>query len=334
MDLSINHPIQAWQIEDFQALSANVYKLVGSDNSEIVIKQEDFNHFPGRKEALTTNLNIMHAVDKAAKVVVLPLTEVEEIRAYVRRQEKVRNFFGAPMPVDLQRLSELLRTGGKKWFKMEVKQIFELDKAAHYDRRTHILTRNKPLVQQFAAALNAPSGLEKLGQIIAVDLFNGNTDRFCVEGGVGFDGVQLRFLVNVGNVMLSAGKPIGLDALDPHALVKATRVSLQGQDPDHTWGGYLLGPTHTWKPREGKAVTMGAFVEGVVDDLETVLGPRNRKLFILKKTRLTIHAKLRLKQGMTSGMNLIRRHLRTLGPLPRLPIALQDKIRALGWIPL
>jgi hypothetical protein len=330
MDLSINNTLDA---DDILAVSMPspghpVYILSGPNLSRLVIKQEMtyMAHGTGQKESLRTNVNIMHAVDKDAHIVVMTAAEVQEVRDFVQHEQLVANAVGGALSPALQNLSNAL-AGGGKWVKMGVKRMSDL-KAAGLDR----IAGDKMGVRQFAAALNADGGLEKLGKILAADLFNDNQDRCSVGGGMAFNSVGLRYLVNVGNVLLSSGKLSGLDSWDPGGPTKETRQHLAAVDPNNEWGGYLLGPAGQVTVN-GNVVTRDAFAAGVIADLEVVLGPRKRRLGILRKQRLDKHAKTRLLTGMTSGAGKIRTHLRGIG-FNALPVLIQDKVTALGWIPL
>lgn len=336
MALSVNSPIDANDILMVSVLAQGhpVYLLRGPNLSRLVIKQETVSFNGGRKEALRTNVNLMHAVDTNARVVVLSGAEVQEITNYVQHEAYVCNLIGTTLDPDLQDLSNALAANGK-WVKMGVKQLANLESAGN--ARINNNNPDKTGVRQFAAALNAAGGLEKLGEILAVDLFNDNQDRFCVQGqGPAFNGNNLQFMVNVGNVLLSSGRPSGLDSWDPTGPTRRTRQQLANADPNTEWGGYLLGPAAS-VTINGNVITRDAFARGVIADLEVVLGPRDRKLPILRKKRLEKHAETRLKQGMTSGATKIRTHLRTLagaGGVAALPAMVQDKVNALGWVPL
>jgi|SRR5262245_13033935 len=333
MSLSIDQPILANEIADACSLAGEnhtVYLLQGFDKSKLVIKKEKIGAFgegEGRKEALRTNLNLMHAVDRDAKVVVMTGAEVEAIKVYVDYLRHVAMATGEALSREIQFLWDRLGEGGK-WTKMRFKQLTQLDKAVE-DR----LGGNKAGVRRFAAKLNAPGGLEKLGEIIAVDLFNDNGDRFCLEGGMGFNGTILQFLFNLGNVLLSAGQVSGLDSFDPNSPHKKPRQPLSR---DYAWGGKLLSADSV-RVRD-RVITKGSLAEGIVADLEVVLGPRDRKFFLSRKQRLAIDAKRRIKQGIASGTTKIRDHLRRLagqaGGVGNLSVSMKEKIDQLGWDPL
>jgi hypothetical protein len=342
MALSIHNPIVANEIDSVHSLRRlKIFKLVGFQNERLVVKLEQMLHGLdktqpdqklGRKEALSVNVNLMRSVDPDAEVVVLTGDELQAIREYIDYQLKIARELRNPLSVPVQELSQALEFGGK-WVKMEFKDLMNLDDVGN-DR----LGGNKTGVRQFAAALKAPGGLEKLGEIIAVDLFNHNRDRFALRTTTEFNNIRLKFLVNIGNVFLSSRQVSGLDSWDPFSTLKVTRKHLNEQLGHNEWGGYLL-QEHGTVTINGRVITRGVFAEGAIDDLETVLGPRDRNFFLLRNKRLPMDAKRRLKQGMMSGATKIRDHLRELRRREqfqgkRLPVLLQDKITALGWDPL
>src|SRR5262245_48534959 len=303
-----------------------VYVLHGVNLTRLVIKQEMtlMALRSGQKEAMRANLNLMHAVDADAHIVLLNANELQEVRAFVQHEQVVANAVGGALSPVLQNLSSALGGGGK-WVKMDFKRMRNLEDAGD-DR----VAGNKAGVRYFAAALNATGGLEKLGEVLAADLFNDNQDRFSVEGGTAFNHTNLQYLVNVGNVLLSSGKPSGLDSWDPGGLTRQTRLRLANLDPTNKWGGRLLSAAGSVTVN-GNVITRDAFATGVIADLEVVLGPRKRKIPALMRThRLEKHAKTRLLTGLTNGSAKIHGHLKGIG-FNQLPVLIQDKVTALGW---
>src|SRR5262245_24640540 len=123
MPLSVNNPILANEIADAQLLAHHrVFRLVGYQNEQLVIKLEltlhrldktQPNQHLGRKEALRTNVNLMHSVDPDAKVEVLSGAEVEAVREYVEFQRQIARELNNPLSVDLQDLATALGHGAK-----------------------------------------------------------------------------------------------------------------------------------------------------------------------------------------------------------------------------
>jgi hypothetical protein len=339
MVLSLNTDITTADIQEVTQFNPDhpVYLLHG-DLSNLVIKHETVfpNRFVNGRTALGINLRIMQAVDAKARVVAMKPSEVFDVAAFVAHEKAVAKAANSEVSAVLNNLGRALLAPGK-WVKMEVKDLKDLDKAG----TARIKADNKAGVRQFAAAFNADGGLEKLGEVIAADLFNDNHDRFDVaapaNGQLKFHEIPLTFLRNVGNVLLSSGKVIGLDSWDPNSDPNSdTRdplKNLAAQDPNNVWGGYLLVP--------GGSVTVGGyyitredFAKGVIADLEAVLGPRSRSFPGLRTKRLVKGATGRLLQGMTNGVLKIRSCLRNMAPTIGLPPMLQDKANALGWNPL
>jgi hypothetical protein len=332
MVLSLDQEITAHEIFSVQALSNGhpVWQLRGPGPSSVVVKREEVRLGGGRKEALHHNLWLMRAVDSDARVVVLTRAEVDAIGDFVQDEKTTAELLHRDVDADMQRLSDSLEHPLGKWVKMGFKQLVNLEDAGH-DR----IDGNKAGVRQFAAVMNAAGGLEKLGAILAADLFNDNNDRFSVEGGGGtFHGTPLQFLVNPGNVLLSSGRLSGLDSWDPTSPTRNARANLNTLDPHRKWGGHLLRPGGTVNIN-GRVITQEGFARGVIADLETVLGPRNRQVLGARTKRLEKGARGRLQQGMWSGAQKIRSRLRVMARKPRpLPLLLQDKAHMLGWNPL
>ena len=113
-----------------------------------------------------------------------------------------------------------------------------------------------------------------------------------------------------------SGRVSGLDFLDPGSENKSHQMSVADQGE---WGGKLLR-------RDEKSNRM-KFVHKVVDDLNDVLGPRNRKAFFLRKNRLGSDACNRLNWGMEDGALKIKAMLKTKRDLPA---GTADRLRLLG----
>jgi hypothetical protein len=167
-------------------------------------------------------------------------------------------------------------------------------------------TPNKTSLHAFIATLKNPGGLERLGQIIAVDLFNGNKDRFFPDtpftktiGGVTFN---FRCLVNPGNVFRvdlgTGGSEIGaLDFVDPNSEYKDSTIPLATAEAtamSGPWPGRVLAD----------ASRRTAFADDVVHDLEAIVSPHGyvRKLGLYRSSRIT--------NGMVQGAQLIRNKLK------------------------
>jgi hypothetical protein len=320
MPLDLNTLIEPSSIFSIKALSPGhpVYLLEGwTLGTGLVIKQES----TIAAKNVKTNAMIMHAVSPGATAVPLKPAELQALRTWSTANPES----AAGRAV----VSDLVQTG--TWLKMKAAQgLIDLKGAANA-----ALAGDKSDVRLIAKALNAPGGLEALGAIIAADAFNANNDRFAFDGqgGMNWQGSRLQCLANVGNVFIAANKsgamtPIGLDTWDPGSQHKDLRDPLNEQLA--RWPGRLLAD-----PAKADRTT---FADMVVDDLETVLGPRNRNFFakaLVGTDRLDRQAKPRVVTGIEAGARKIRDYLKhRYGPASRqtLPVGLAQRLSAAGWL--
>lgn len=190
---------------------------------------------------------------------------------------------------------------------------------------------DKSGIRAIAAALSAPGGLEALGEILAMDAFNGNIDRFDMSPNPQGD-KGCRRLVNIGNVAvcLQNGviKPVGMDPFSADSnLGDVTKKGMPGLErpglPREEWTGYRLKPDQRpWRIK---------FCEDVAWDLEHMLGPRNRVIRGLATNRLPRDAALRLAAGMDMGTARLKTRLLAMRDQRRAPPRLISAIVALGW---
>jgi len=204
---------------------------------------------------------------------------------------------------------------------------------------------NKTDVRRFATALNREGGLEQLGRICAADAFSANNDRFCFDewygmnpgggaNGENHEGAALRCLRNVGNVFIVTADDgldhlSGLDMFDPNTRFRSWDESIATVENtfNERWPGRLLSP---W----GSDVRE-AFSQAVVEDLETVLGERNRRFCFARKKRLVKGAEQRVLAGIEAGAASLRSRFVGPGRTPKDPRArdgLKERFRLLGWI--
>lgn len=320
MPLDLKTLIEPSSIFAIKALSPGhpVYLLEGwTLGTGLVIKQES----TLAAKNVKTNAMIMHAVSPGATAVPLKPAELQALRTWVT---------GNPDSTGGRALvSDLGQTG--TWLKMNAAQgLIDLKGAANA-----ALAGDKSDVRLIAKALNAPGGLEALGAIIAADAFNSNNDRFAFDGmgGMNWNGARLQCLANVGNVFVASSKsgaatPIGLDTWDPGSQHKNLREALNEQLS--RWPGRMLADA-----AKAERVT---FANMVVEDLEMVLGPRNRNFLakaLVGTDRLDKQAKPRVVAGIESGAQKIRDYLKhRYGPASRqtLPVGLAHRLGALGWL--
>lgn len=297
--LSTRTPISAADIHSIAALKAGtVFQLFGFGDDRgridsIVIKQERGQ----RANDVAVAGMLMSVVDRSARVVVLSPEELQQLKLFAQGGE-------VPDVAALnaaQDLAATLNVPGA-WVKMGVKRLTTLDEAVN--RRLDPNNPSKADVRVIARALKKSGGLEKLGEIIAVDLFNGNDDRFGPPFNLNpgqFNGVPLQAVYNVGNVFVACsgsgkGSVIGLDSFGPTSEVKDVD---DGHVDLRRWGGLLLRPD--------KAAEREQYAGLIIADLEALLGPRNRKIRFASQNRLGTGRKKRLTKGMEQGARKLQK---------------------------
>ena len=332
--LSLRTPLKAEDIYKVSELAPGhpVFQLDGwGDGSNkidsIVLKVESGNARDVQYATLMMNL-----VDKNSAQVVLTPQELQELRTWARSSDvpDVETFRVA------QKITQTLGQPGT-WLKMGLKQLKTLDDAV--GKRLDPNNPDKADVRVIAKALKNHGGLEKLGEIIAADLFNGSNDRFAYPAlqGAGqagkYPGILLRTIQNVGNVFVAcdgngSGKPVGLDNFDPFSQSRYIEgAQAQQMDlSDQTWGGHLF--------LKRNAASREDFAGAVVSDMEALLGPRNRKSQFLSQNRLGTARKKRILAGIDSGAKKIHdkfQALRRTANGRQFPEGIARKLTALGW---
>lgn len=323
--LSINKPIVYTDIYNIVALSPGhpVFRLDGWGDGKgkvdsIVIKQESTHEVAtsAHRRDVRVATQLMTMVDSNAKTVVLSTAEVQQLKTY-SDGGNVADSTGLATAAELKRL---LGNPRGVWTKMEVKKLLSLDHAMAGRQKG-----DKTDVRVIAAALKNPGGLEKLGKIIAVDLFNGNNDRFVWPPPGQKDPSMPRAfqaIWNIGNVMIASGSPIGLDSFDPANDFNKMTMDVR-QHTVNPWAGVLL--------IGDRKVDREKFVRDVIDDLEMALGPRNRKIAFASTNRLGTNRTKRLLDGMLAGRKIIQQAVVPLKNRPNLPIGMVSRIAVLGW---
>ncbi len=326
MSLAIRNTIVEAEIYTIQKISDGhpVYLLEGFDDmpqDTLVVKLEG-GQAPA---AVAANVKIMNVIDKSAKQKVLTPTEVQELRNWA-------GFFVHNAPVDVTAArafaADLVQPG--TWVKMGTKRLTTLDSAM-----TARLAGDKADVRLIARALKRNGGLEKLGSILVADLFNGSSDRFVYPGPgmpVPFATGAFQHLQNIGNVFVSCDqnnlvRPIGLDGFDPYSDFKNPGMTVNAQEHGSVdqWPGRLLASTQGPARRQ--------FATGCVADLETVLGPRNRKIRFASKLRLGGNAGHRIAAGMDQGINVLKQKMLAwrANPAKPMPPVMTSRMQVLGW---
>lgn len=296
-----------------------VYLVVG-DSEKIVVKRDNTPqpHDPRNMRYALRNMKI---VDRTMESRQLTSDELNALETFVELQRVESTLLNMPLPPAVTALSQdILHTGSNTWLKTNFFEgLINLEGAATQARRDG----DKGGIRAIAKALSAADGLEKLGRILAIDCFNGNDDRFDFSDAPVVNAGYHR-LTNPGNVAVCLQnnmlRPVGMDA---YAGSAEFRSLAEAGRPDPRWAGYRLRDDQKpWRMR---------FAQEVAADLETALGPRNRKVFFASKNRLPGNAGERIARGMDDGITELKKTLlRIFAPNAR-PPGLSARMIALGW---
>lgn len=317
-----------------------VFLLLGNPNdtpqSKIVIKAESATT-PKQKTGMALIARLATAIDPKAGQYAMSAAEVSDLNDWAKQEQTV---FGTRNS-DLNELVKNLANPASSWIRMDLQQLSDLEKA---QAALEAAKKDKAGVRAIAAGLTAAGGLEALGHIIALDLFNGNNDRFTWPGP-GSDkpkGGKYNHLMNVGNVLLSASAtgaltPIALDSFDPgstYSNLSYTAVADQeqyerqlfgqtnAQGLPFEWPGRLLDPA--------RSVDLSRFLQGIVDDLNIALGPRSRRIPFATKKRLTGNAAARLQAGVAQAVPILKQKVVTDTDFGN-ELLIQDRRQILNW---
>lgn len=308
MPLSLNSPIQTTDIQEIKDLGShgNVWLLKGFHQDKIVVKLEKGNTV----EIKSANVGIK-AIAPSAKLKILSPTELTAIDQYIlnfEEAEKEYKLLGMPLSVAEKQATKNfknLRFSRLTFLKMEPVNVMDLGES--YWKR---MDGDKRDLRAFIATLNDTGGLERLGKIIAVDLFIQNGDRFwpnddgffrkifmdTPDGGVDQSRFKTRCLVNVGNVFrIDTGNGAEVGALDFVGSVWDINKPLAECEKTHgKWGGRYLADK----------AKLNSFAKDVAHDLETVLNPHRSKFSL--KSKLKGDAARRIVHGMVEGVQAIK----------------------------
>ncbi len=334
--MNLNMPIPTQSIQSIRQLAeGHPVFLVNIENGCFVVKAEDTQVNRNLKD----QLEIMNVIDPNAFTRVLTKPELMGLRDWVRQNgdslEETRNGYmldklsGAlrpPMPPPM-RGAAIQRMQESVWIVMHAKANLKDLEGAGKKRQEG----DKTEVREIAKALNEPGTLEKLGEIIAADAFNGNQDRVNFEGhgkrweenGQKF---SLECIQNPGNFFVAqqGGKStvFGLDSFDPTNQFKDLDTFAKASD-GFNYPGTVL--------RQDAGPARQALAQKIVNDMEMILGPRNRKIIFASTKRLPQDATARLVRGMQSGALKILNHLKSKYRGRPQSQAFQERLRALGW---
>ena len=321
MPLSINSPIT---LNDIQYIGMHkrdkVFWIEGQNNDKLVIKYE------GVSDLQIKSANAMiKAVDPGVRVKILTRAEMQALRDFVKNWEDIWDYFdelkrqGCPVNapdgsreaiLSLKRALDMSVKYQDSFYKMGSQEIRDLGGALN--KR---IDGDKSELKAFLAVLTQPGGLERLGQVVAVDLFNGNSDRLFPNrtdvqtiGGISFN---FKTVANIGNVftVLSGGgfKVSALDFIAPNSEFKDHNQPLANQesgdpaDNDSQYNGQWPGKLLVDRKARQK------FAKDIVDDLEMIFHPKKHKLSLKKK--LPFNAAKRIDNGMVAGAQSLKRRL-------------------------
>jgi len=306
VSLSVNNPIVAIEIDKIKMFKElKVWLLVGFNNDKVVIKK-DAVFAPQIKSSSPA----IKAIAPNSKLKILTPAENNALMSYVTNYEEwAREYeaMGAILdPEEDQAVKDLKEALGpnfrEPFVKMEAQNVTDIEKAL--EQRA---AGNKTNLRAFTATLNGPGGWERLGQIVAADMFNGNRDRFYPNLGRALDfrghTLKMHVLVNPGNVFrvdATHGSQVGaLDFVDPNCFFKDINepLAVGEQRTGKKWPGRLLANKSDRK----------RLADEIVHDLELVLNPR-KSMFSLK-TKLKSGAADRLVTGMIEGAKQIKTKL-------------------------
>jgi hypothetical protein len=319
MELGVDKPILEPLIYFVKELKAGAaYMLNGYGTDRVVVKLDSGAYTDQDVRFLG---GVMASIDPSVRPIVATPSDILEMDKWANGTMPTEDLVASAQV--MKSALNMARAAGNKIVKLKALNLVILEDAAK-----KMGEGDKTDVRFIAAALNAPGGLEKLGQVIAADFFIGNTDRFVYPPpGCKWQGQRLKTLQNVGNVFIAIdekqdkGRVAGLDILDPSNGHKNTSGKLKD---GYEWMGELLD--------KSKAEKRMKFCHDVIDDLNYILGPRNRKFSFLETKRLGSQAANRLYQGMKTGCEKIQGiclpYRKAHGTLPT---GLEDRFAKLNW---
>ncbi|AMY07277.1 hypothetical protein LuPra_00444 [Luteitalea pratensis] len=342
--MNIDQSLSANGLQRIRQLAAGhpVFLLTYQDGA-CVIKADS----AGKNKLLKDPIEIMNAIDPHARSRVLGKQELMAIKGWAsgnagNLDEKTPGYLitelgkallpplppmaGQRTPVSQQQSVFIVMPAKQQL--MDLKEAGS--EALGLDADGHPTVRDKGKVRQLADVFKQHGTLEKLGNILAVDAFNGNQDRINFQDNVqvrSWHGQPMRRMQNIGNFFVGEGGDgrltvLGLDVFDPvNQFQDFDRFAETDFDP---FPGRALRPDA--KPQRQK------LAQDVAADLETVLGPRNRKLGFLKQTRLPNDAAIRIERGLDDGAKKILAYLKAKYANGGIPIAISQRLQACGWM--
>jgi hypothetical protein len=310
MPLSVNSAIVPDAIDRVKMLKSNsVYLLNGLENDKLVIKREYT-----EQSVIDSSKSMAKTIDPRARLKVLIPAELAALHLYISSFEKSeRDYEVLGMPfsaidkkavADLKSCMNTVQMYAGNFLKMDPVEVADLWTALE-DRLGP--NADKTDLRSFTSSLNARGGLEKLGQLIALDLFNDNTDRFNAfhpsSIPVGQRLFEMRCLTspqNVFRIRTEAGFEVGvLDYIPLSSQFRNINIALaEGERlAGAKWPGRILADKSQRKE----------FAKDIVHDLEKLLHPNKKKYSL--KTKLKNDPVSRIITGMVEGCRLMSARL-------------------------
>lgn len=315
MALSMAENIKQSDIHEVKLLKdMKVFLLIGITDERLVIKIDSV----GTDQIKDAN-RVAKVIDRSARVKILTRQEVFELKTYVATYNELVAFYDAMgmtnvpfLRSDKETMDQLksqldnLDKYPEPFVKMEAMRLQNIQAALEERAKG-----NKAVVRDIATTLKRDGGLEKLGQIVALDMFNDNTDRFYpnynTRKKTGPFEFECKACVNPGNVMLAVQTDgtmnlTALDFIDPNSRMK-------------TYGGNVAdtdGASHKGIGAISVKSSRKSFAEDIVHDLEWFLHPKRSKYSL--KTKLGRDAVGRIDKGILQGSKAIKDYLRQKYP--------------------
>lgn len=327
MPLGYEFTLQSDSIARAKRLKAEKVVLLDGFNGDDVVVKMDPKGWAGSGPVKSSN-TVMKAIDPSAKIKVLTDGELQQLGNWVAQQ---KSMFQAVMSGTLRLgrggrahsleehypalhdLDYMVTQAAIDQHLMKMPKVAVMDlKDALSERDAKGETADDPL-NRFKAALMADGGLERLGEIIAADLFVSNGDRFHPRNALpqflnhqkpNERKICFKTIVNLGNVFLSLDTEreqlSGLDYVDPNGSstwgnwVRLAQTESAVQD---RWPGRLLA-----NPGERQK-----FAKAVIADLDWIFTgcrtPKPTSLVVFQHEG--VGELERLEKGMISGCQKI-----------------------------
>lgn len=312
MPLDVKNQIAIEDIKYIELIKdGKIIILHGKGNDKVVLKEEERASVEQVKGAKA----VMKAIEPSLKTKIVSKDEAESVISAIDGTIEDNDLSASLSNSDddpLYNKEELtsVRSMMKKWLEdietgknplLKMSYVDVKDIRSALQKRLGSGPDRKATLREFAAALNAPGGFEKLGAVLAADLMNDNGDRFSVRGGIspqiGDRRFRFKALTNPGNVFLevteTGGRSLsGLDYIPQSETTADINLPLKDNHPAKV----LADKTQR-----------AAFVSRVISDLETLVHPKRG---FLSRNKLNSDAARRMIAGMIEGARKIEAALK------------------------